>query len=77
MTTRIESNNNYCKELTTTIQGNHNYHELPQIALLKENKGTTIYPKQSEELQLLKHITRKRKMRRVRIDKGEVNHSMN
>ena len=65
------------QRINNNNQGNHNYHELPQIALLKENKGTTIYPKQNEELQLLKHITRKREMRRLRIDKGKLNQSMN
>ena len=65
------------QRINNNNQENHNYHELPQIALLKENKGTTIYPKQNEELQLLKHITRKRKRRRLRIDKGKVNQSMN
>ena len=65
------------KRINNNNQENHNYHELPQIALLKENKGTTIYPKQNEELQLLKHITRKRKRRILRIGKGKVNQSMN
>ena len=69
------------QRINNNNQGNHNYHELPQIPLLKENKGTTIYlkqnPKQNEGLQLLKHITRKREMRRLRIDKGKVNQSMN
>ena len=61
------------QRINNNNQGNHNYHELPQIALLKEKKGTTIYPKQNEESQLLKHITRKGKRRRLRLDKGEVN----
>ena len=61
------------QRINNNNQGNHNYHELPQIALLKENKRTTFDPQQNEELQELKYITRERKRRRVRIDKGEVN----
>ena len=64
------------QRINNNNQGNHNYHELPQIALLKENQGTTIYPKQNEELQLLKHTSRKRKRRRLGIGEWKVNQSM-
>ena len=73
----MNSNYNWIQRINNNNQGNHNYHELPQIALLKENKGTTIYPKQNEELQLLNHINRKRGMRRLRIGKWKMNQSMN
>ena len=65
------------QRINNNNQGNLNYHELPQIALLKENKRTTLDPQQTEELQKLKYITRERKRRRLRIDKRKVNQSMN
>ena len=34
----MNSNYNWIQRINNNNQGNHNYHELPQIALLKENK---------------------------------------